>query len=235
MNILSSSIWKNQKFQLRALCYCIGRQPKPSRLQLSETVVHDGPSNEKYQPEGSQYFEYETERNSRQFPPGHLQSSGIDQRVGRRRWHSRLQPHRQIRSHQNVLRLRSVQRLGNNKELKTNNSNHSIEWNLIELNWVLRMKNDWVSIVKPGRARARKAFYCVMVSQKDRDANNDMLLQFHSIEQQLYNNRFENYDSRIDRIFDGLVPPYSPFGINGPQVTMQSSISLVNRWLFYFL
>lgn len=86
-------------------------------------------------------------------------------------------------------------------------------------------------ILKLGRARARKAYYVMLVNENNRAVYTDMLLQFHSIEQQLYNeaSNFEKNDSIIDSICNQLIPPYSPFGPKGPQITMLSSIALVNR------
>ena len=87
------------------------------------------------------------------------------------------------------------------------------------------------SFCQLGRARKRQAFYCLMVNEKERVSYVDMLLQFHSIEQKLLTSSFAENDMLADCIGPYLIPPYSPFGVDGPQITMQSSISLVNRCL----
>lgn len=83
-----------------------------------------------------------------------------------------------------------------------------------------------------GRARSRKAFYCLMMSQKETESYLEDLAQFHSIEQQLLaiGNFEDDRDSVIDNLFCQIIPPYAPYGEDGPRITLLSSISLVNRY-----
>ncbi|KAK4015107.1 hypothetical protein OUZ56_030097 [Daphnia magna] len=83
-----------------------------------------------------------------------------------------------------------------------------------------------------GRARSRKAFYCLMVSQSETESYLKNLAQFHSIEQQLLaiGNFEDDRDSVIDNLFCEIIPPYAPYGEDGPRITLLSSISLVNRY-----
>ena len=86
-------------------------------------------------------------------------------------------------------------------------------------------------VVQIGRARSTKAFYCMLVSKSETDILLQDLAQFHAIEQQLMTT--ENFeDDRnciIDSLFSQIMEPYTPFGVQGPRITLQSSISLVNR------
>ncbi|KAK4024462.1 hypothetical protein OUZ56_009885 [Daphnia magna] len=83
-----------------------------------------------------------------------------------------------------------------------------------------------------GRARSRKAFYCLMVSQSETESYLKNLAQFRSIEQQLLaiGNFEDDRDSIIDNLFCEIIPPYAPYGEDGPRITLLSSISLVNRY-----
>ncbi|KAK4037185.1 hypothetical protein OUZ56_029228 [Daphnia magna] len=87
-----------------------------------------------------------------------------------------------------------------------------------------------------GRARSRKAFYCLMVSQSETESYLKNLAQFHSIEQQLLaiGNFEDDRDSVIDNLFCEIIPPYAPYGEDGPRITLLSSIlSRVKREIGY--
>ncbi|KAK4025948.1 hypothetical protein OUZ56_014980 [Daphnia magna] len=83
-----------------------------------------------------------------------------------------------------------------------------------------------------GRARSVRAFYCILVSRSDTEKLLEDLAQFHSIEQQLVatSNIEEDKDAILDNMFGQIIKPYQPFGEEGPRVTLQSSISLINRY-----
>ncbi|XP_059352941.1 endoribonuclease Dicer-like [Daphnia carinata] len=83
-----------------------------------------------------------------------------------------------------------------------------------------------------GRARSVRAFYFILVSHSDTEKLLDDLAQFHSIEQQLVatSNIEEDKDAIIDNMFSQIIEPYQPFGEEGPRITLQSSISLINRY-----
>lgn len=70
-----------------------------------------------------------------------------------------------------------------------------------------------------------------MVSDEDSGEYVDELMQYHSIEQLLMNHDDDSSDweSRLEMQCEHLIPPYAPFGTDGPRITMQSSISLINR------
>lgn len=58
------------------------------------------------------------------------------------------------------------------------------------------------------------------------------ILDCHAIEQVLLSkSNFEedDDDNVYDDACDNLIPPYAPFGYNGPRVTTQSAMSLINR------
>lgn len=77
-----------------------------------------------------------------------------------------------------------------------------------------------------------RAFYCILVSRSDTEKLLEDLAQFHSIEQQLVatSNIEEDKDAILDNMFGQIIKPYQPFGEEGPRVTLQSSISLINRY-----
>ncbi|KAI9563248.1 hypothetical protein GHT06_010706 [Daphnia sinensis] len=104
------------------------------------------------------------------------------------------------------------------------------ECNLIIRFDKLRTYCDYVQT--KGRARSVRAFYCILVSRSDTNKLLDDLAQFHSIEQQLVatSNIEEDKDAILDNMFGQIMEPYQPFGEEGPRVTLQSSISLVNRY-----
>lgn len=70
-----------------------------------------------------------------------------------------------------------------------------------------------------------------MVGENDTEPSVMDLLQFHGIERKLSATKDfeEDSDSDFDQIFATLIEPYCPFGEDGPRVTQQGSISLVNR------
>lgn len=86
-----------------------------------------------------------------------------------------------------------------------------------------------------GRARSRKAFFCLLVSHSETESCLEDLAQFHSIEQQLLaiGNFEDDRDNVIDKQFYQIIPPYVPYGEDGPRITLQSSISLINRYSPY--
>ncbi|KZS00568.1 Uncharacterized protein APZ42_003092, partial [Daphnia magna] len=43
----------------------------------------------------------------------------------------------------------------------------------------------------------------------------------------------DDRDSVIDNLFCEIIPPYAPYGEDGPRITLLSSISLVNRYSPY--
>lgn len=67
-------------------------------------------------------------------------------------------------------------------------------------------------------------------------ANTERLLedlaQFHSIEQQLVatGNIEDDKDAIVDNMFGQIIEPYQPYDEEGPRITLQSSISLINRY-----
>ncbi|KAI9553581.1 hypothetical protein GHT06_021502 [Daphnia sinensis] len=95
-----------------------------------------------------------------------------------------------------------------------------------------RIKTYCDYVQTKGRARSRKAFYCLLVGHSETDSCLEDLAQFHSIEQQLLaiGNFEDDRDSVIDNLFYQIIPPYAPCGEDGPRITLQSSISLVNRY-----
>ncbi|XP_057378262.1 endoribonuclease Dicer-like [Daphnia carinata] len=95
-----------------------------------------------------------------------------------------------------------------------------------------RIKTYCDYVQTKGRARSRKAFYCLLVSPSETDSCLEDLAQFHSIEQQLLaiGNVEDDRDSLIDNLFYQIIPPYVPYGEDGPRITLPSSISLVNRY-----
>ena len=70
-----------------------------------------------------------------------------------------------------------------------------------------------------------------MMNEKDTENSMLDLMQFHGIERKLSATKdFEtDTDGDMEYLFSTLIEPYCPFGIDGPRVTMQSAISLVNR------
>ena len=78
----------------------------------------------------------------------------------------------------------------------------------------------------------------MMVSRSDSRKFLEDLAQFHAIEQQLVatGNFEDDKDAILDNLFGQIIDPYTPYGNQGPRITLQSSISLVNRYLnIYFL
>lgn len=72
-----------------------------------------------------------------------------------------------------------------------------------------------------------------MVSDEDSERYTDELLQYHSIEQTLISHQqSNNEDGEIDtdEISDTLVPAYAPYGEDGPRISAQKSITLINRY-----
>jgi hypothetical protein len=77
----------------------------------------------------------------------------------------------------------------------------------------------------------------MLVSSSDSKKFLEDMAQFHSIEQQLIatGNFEDDKDAIIDNLFSQIIEPYTPYGNQGPRVTLQSSISLVNRYLLLFI
>ncbi len=71
----------------------------------------------------------------------------------------------------------------------------------------------------------------MLVSKSETDVFLQDLAQFHAIEQQLLTtaNFEEDRDCLIDSLFSQIIEPYTPSGVQGPRITLQSSISLVSR------
>jgi endoribonuclease Dicer len=71
----------------------------------------------------------------------------------------------------------------------------------------------------------------MLVSSSDSKKFLEDMAQFHSIEQQLVatGNFEDDKDAILDNLFSQIIEPYTPYGNQGPRVTLQSSISLVNR------
>ena len=88
--------------------------------------------------------------------------------------------------------------------------------------------------LRKGRARSAKAFYCMLVSRSDSETCLGDMAQNHSIEQQLgaTENFQDEQENLLDSLFHEIVEPYAPFGDEGPRVTLLSSISLFNRYIF---
>ncbi|XP_046636603.1 endoribonuclease Dicer-like [Daphnia pulicaria] len=104
------------------------------------------------------------------------------------------------------------------------------ECNLIVRFDKIRTYCDYVQT--KGRARSKKAFFCMLVSSSDSKKFLEDMAQFHSIEQQLVatGNFEDDKDAILDNLFSQIIEPYTPYGNQGPRVTLQSSISLVNRY-----
>ena len=83
------------------------------------------------------------------------------------------------------------------------------------------------------RARARKAHYVLMAHEHELDDFLVDLSQFHATEQMLlrkcgYHNLIAEADYSSDDL-ERLQAPYSPSGPDGPSVSLNNSISIVNR------
>lgn len=67
------------------------------------------------------------------------------------------------------------------------------------------------------------------------DTYTEELLQYHTIEQQLLGKEdFDDSDEDcvIESACSHIIQPYAPFGKDGPQVTLQSAMSLINRLVY---
>ena len=74
-----------------------------------------------------------------------------------------------------------------------------------------------------------------MVPSNESQVFMESLMVLHAIEQQLMvkTNFEDDQESAIDKVAGELIKSYVPFGDNGPQVTRQSAIALVNRFIGY--
>lgn len=74
----------------------------------------------------------------------------------------------------------------------------------------------------------------MLVSQSETKRFMEDMAHFHAIEQQLVatGNFEDDKDAVLDNLFGQFIDPYTPYGDQGPRITLQSSISLVHRYSF---
>uniref|UniRef100_UPI003AFB824B AncD1D2 n=1 Tax=synthetic construct TaxID=32630 RepID=UPI003AFB824B len=94
-------------------------------------------------------------------------------------------------------------------------------------------KNFRSYVQSKGRARAKNSKYIIMVEEDEKNKFQEDLNQYQEIEKillRLCHNRDAPSEEDFDSFEDELLPPYMPYGTDGPRVTMSSAISLLHRY-----
>ena len=83
-----------------------------------------------------------------------------------------------------------------------------------------------------GRARAKESKYILLVEESMAHAHREKLLEYRDLArslQELCHRRPIPGEDEIEQAMKQLIPPYKPFGVNGPQISIDSSLSLVHK------
>ena len=83
-----------------------------------------------------------------------------------------------------------------------------------------------------GRARAKESRYVLLVQNDLVSAHKATLSEYHELAKTLQvicHHRSVPNEDIIERMMRQKIPPYQPFGLNGPQISIDGSLSLVHK------